>query len=177
MVTCLYAKALASKKTKQGTRHPLTTERHQLKFLIAQSCRPLTATAKHHPFLLPFACSYHGQLTGIYGPAHINNWTTKNAFISEQCFVKTVRVSVHNSATVHAITASWPPFCSAKIELFGGTNNSNFNFCAISWVFQNRVTCFNKMWCCKFLTVWITRVWCTTLTMLSRHLLYPYLFL
>ena len=31
-------------------------------------------------------------------PMHINNWTTKNAFFSEQCFVKTICVNIHNSA-------------------------------------------------------------------------------
>ena len=64
----------------------------------------------------------------------------QKTFFSEQCFVKTVRVSVHNSATVHTITVSQLPFCSAKIELFRATNNSNFNFCMISRVFQNWVT-------------------------------------
>ena len=79
---------LPLKKIKQGSRHLLTTERHRLKFMIAQSCPPLAATAKHHLFLLLFACSYHGLLTEIYGPTHINNWTTKNTFYSEQCFFK-----------------------------------------------------------------------------------------
>ena len=61
------------KKTKQGARHPQqTTEKHRLKFLIAQLCHSLVATAKCHPrrhlFLQLFACLYHGW------PFFIRQW-------------------------------------------------------------------------------------------------------
>ena len=41
----------ASQKTKVGTSHPLTAERHCFKILQAKLCRPLAAMTKCHVFV------------------------------------------------------------------------------------------------------------------------------
>ena len=53
----------------------------------------------------------------------------RNELFSEQCFVKIIRVSVHNSTMVHTITVSQLPIYSAKIEVF--------------------ITRISIFWCCK----------------------------
>ena len=53
-------KHLHPKKIKLGARHPLTTKRVHLKFLLAQLYHLLAATTKSRLFLLLFACSYYG---------------------------------------------------------------------------------------------------------------------
>ena len=62
---------------------------------------------------------------------------------SEQCFAKTIHVSIHISTMVHLITASQLPIYSANIDVSTTNNNLNLNLCARMSVFLCMVTVTN----------------------------------